>query len=225
MRKLALLSVMAVSVVALSACGKKDNNSNTTEQTTQVESTTQTETTTEETTQTATEETSKDAAESDAQGAVKVLDDIWASYGEDDKFPAAGGDYNEENMREDAAGKYGLEGDEAADAVNNNFGVAKEDLALIDDAASLMHMMNVNSFTAAAFHVTDKENVASVAEHIKDGILAKQWMCGFPDLLVVYQIDDYIVSAYGLTDFIEPFTAKLTEVYPDAVELYKENIE
>ena len=218
MRKLALLSVMAVSVVALSACGKKDNNVNpgTTESTSQIESTSETETTTE-----ATQEPSKEADESDAQGAVKLLDDIWAVYGEDDKFPAAGGDYNPDNARDDAAGKYGLE-DSAA--INDVFGIAEDDVALIDDAASLGHMMNANTFTAGAFHVTDKENVAAIAEHLKDGILEKQGMCGFPDVLVVYQVDDYIVSAYGLTDIIDTFSANLSEVYPDAVELYKENI-
>ena len=218
MRKLALLSVMAVSVVALSACGKKDNNVNpgTTESTSQIESTSETETTTE-----ATQEPSKEADESDAQGAVKLLDDIWAVYGEDDKFPAAGGDYNPDNARDDAAGKYGLE-DSAA--INDVFGIAEDDVALIDDAASLGHMMNANTFTAGAFPVTDKENVAAIAEHLKDGILEKQWMCGFPDVLVVYQVDDYIVSAYGLTDIIDTFSANLSEVYPDAVELYKENI-
>ena len=212
MRKLALLSVMAVSVVALSACGKKDNNVNpgTTESTSQIETTTE-----------ATQEPSKEADESDAQGAVKLLDDIWAVYGEDDKFPAAGGDYNPDNERDDAAGKYGLE-DSAA--INDVFGIAEDDVALIDDAASLGHMMNANTFTAGAFHVTDKENVAAIAEHLKDGILEKQWMCGFPDVLVVYQVDDYIVSAYGLTDIIDTFSANLSEVYPDAVELYKENI-
>lgn len=216
MRKLALLSVMAVSVVALSACGKKDNNVNpgTTESTSQIETTT--ETTTE-----ATQEPSKDADESDAQGAVKLLDDIWAVYGEDDRFPAAGGDYNPDNARDDAAGKYGLE-DTAA--INNAFGIAEDDVALIDDAASLGHMMNANTFTAGAFHVTDKDNIAAIAEHLKDGILEKQWMCGFPDVLVVYQVDDYIVSAYGLTDIIDTFSANLAEVYPDAVELYKANI-
>ena len=212
MRKLALLSVMAVSVVALSACGKKDNNVNpgTTESTSQIETTTE-----------ATQEPSKEADESDAQGAVKLLDDIWAVYGEDDKFPAAGGDYNPDNERDDAAGKYGLE-DSAA--INDVFGIAEDDVALIDDAASLGHMMNANTFTAGAFHVTDKENVAAIAEHLKDGILERQWMCGFPDVLVVYQVDDYIVSAYGLTDIIDTFSANLSEVYPDAVELYKENI-
>ena len=220
MRRLALMTIMTVSVVALSACGKKENNETTTGQTTtQVETTTQAETTTEEP---KTEESSKDEVRNDSEGAVKILDDIWAEYGEDDKFPAAGGDYNEENMRDNAAGKYGIE-DTAA--LNNTFGIAEDDVALIDDAASLMHMMNMNSFTAGAFHVVDKDNAASVAEHIKDSILAKHWMCGFPDELVVYQVDDYIISAYGLTDFIEPFIEKITAVYPDAVELYKENIE
>ena len=32
-------------------------------------------------------------------------------------------------------------------------------------------------------------------------------MCGFPDVLVVYQVDDYIVSAYGLTDIIDTLTS------------------
>lgn len=217
MRKLALLSVMAVSVVALSACGKKDNNVNpdTTEPSSQIESTSETETTTE-----ATQEPSKDVNESDAQGAVKLLEDVWAAYGEDDKFPAAGGDYN--NMVDSAPGKYGLED---ADALNNTFGIAVDDVALLDDAASLVHMMNLNIFTAGAFHVTDKDNVAAVAEHLKDGILAKHWMCGIPDVVVVYQVDDYIVSAYGHTDLIDTFAAKLSEVYSGATELYKENIE
>ena len=222
MRRLALITVMTVSVFALSACGNKKNNDTPTEQTTtQVETTTQTEetTTVEETT---TEEASKDSQVSDSEGAVKVLGDIWAEFSEDEKFPAAGGDYSEENMRDGEPGKYGVE-DSAA--LNNTFGIAEDDVALIDDAASLMHMMNMNSFTAGAFHVVDKDNAASVAEHIKDGILAKHWMCGFPDELVVYQVDDYIISAYGLTDFIEPFVEKITAVYPDAVELYKENIE
>ena len=125
-------------------------------------------------------------------------------------------------MREDAPGKYDI-----ADTgmINNTFGMPEADVAMIDDAASLEHMMNGNSFTAGAFHVSDKENVAIVAEHIKDGIFAKEWMCGFPEILVVYQVDDYVISAYGLTDFIEPFAEKIVEVYPEAVELYKENIE
>ena len=73
--------------------------------------------------------------------------------------------------------------------------------------------------------IRDRDNIAAIAEHLKDGILEKQWMCGFPDVLVVYQVDDYIVSAYGLTDIIDTFSANLAEVYPDAVELYKANIE
>ena len=211
---------MTVSVVALSACGKKDNSNTTTttEQTTPVETTTEAPSTVEDTTT----ETDKDAQQSDAEGAVGLLDSIWSAYSEDDKFPAAGGDYNEENMRDGAPGKYGIED---TGMLKNTFGMPEEDAALIDDAASLVHMMNLNSFTAGAFHVIDKDNVASIAEHLKDGVLAKQWMCGFPELLVVYQVDDYVISAYGLTDFIDTFAAKIAEVYPDAVELYKENIE
>ena len=35
---------------------------------------------------------------SDIPDALTILNTVWASYSEDEKFPAAGGDYSEENM-------------------------------------------------------------------------------------------------------------------------------
>ena len=55
------------------------------------------------------------------------------------------------------------------------------DVSLIDGAASLVHMMNLNTFTCGAFHVSDAGNVSTVAADIRSAVQGKQWMCGFPD--------------------------------------------
>ena len=90
---------------------------------------------------------------------------------------------------------------------------------------ALMHMMNANTFTCGAFHVTKSEDVTAVADSLKENILKRQWMCGFPDKLVVITVDDYVVSAFGNGELIDNFKAKLTAVYKSAVVAHEANIE
>ena len=64
-----------------------------------------------------------------------LLTKVWDSYTDDEKFPAAGGDY--ETSVDDAPGAF-----DPSNADNLNFllTVPTEDASLIDDAASLMHL-------------------------------------------------------------------------------------
>ena len=41
--------------------------------------------------------------------ALELLNAVWANYSDDDKFPAAGGDFDEANMTEDAPGNFSVE--------------------------------------------------------------------------------------------------------------------
>ena len=98
-------------------------------------------------------------------------------------------------------------------------------IAEIDDAASVMHMMNANTFTGAAYHVTDAANVETLAATIKDNILARQWMCGFPDKMIVVQVgDDYLVTAFGNGEIMDNFLSKLQAEYSGAKVLFEEVI-
>ena len=144
---------------------------------------------------------------------------VWDSYTDDEKFPAAGGDY--ETSVDDAPGAF-----DPSNADNLNFllTVPTEDASLIDDAASLMHMMNANTFTCGAFHITSKDDVDTVAQDLRDAIQSKQWMCGFPDKLVVFTYDRYVVALYGNEDLVNTFRDKLTAAYGDAVVAYDEAI-
>ena len=95
----------------------------------------------------------------------------------------------------------------------------------IDDAASLIHAMNANTFTGSAFHLSDPKTLNTFADSLKESILGNQWMCGFPEVLLLAQIgDDYVVSAFGNTDLINYFKTQLTDQYPSAVILTEENL-
>lgn len=144
---------------------------------------------------------------------VSLLQKIWDSYGEDEKFSAAGGDYSEENAVQGGPGKYSLESPEALDA---SLGIPENSVSMIDDAASLMHMMNANTFTCGAYHVKKSDDISALADSLKENILNRQWMCGFPDKLVIFSIGDNVVSAFGDGEIIDTFKTKLTESYSSA---------
>ena len=148
-----------------------------------------------------------------------LLTKVWDSYTDDEKFPAAGGDY--ETSVDDAPGAF-----DPSNADNLNFllTVPTEDASLIDDAASLMHMMNANTFTCGALRAANADEVEGLAQDMRDAIQSKQWMCGFPDKLVVFTYDRYVVALYGNEDLVNTFRDKLAAAYGNAVVAYDEAI-
>ena len=154
----------------------------------------------------------KDDGNADAPAdSLALLTKVWDSYTDDEKFPAAGGDY--ETSVDDAPGAF-----DPSNADNLNFllTVPTEDASLIDDAASLMHMMNANTFTCGAFHLTSKDDADAVAQDLRDAIQSKQWMCGFPDKLVVLTLGDYVVSCFGAEELVDEFSEKVTAAFSGA---------
>ena len=151
-----------------------------------------------------------------------VLQTVWASYGDDEKFAVAGGDMSEENSKMDEPGVFSLENKEELDAT---LGLSAEAAEKVDSAASLVHMMNANTFTCGAFKVKNAGDVASLADLLKDNILKRQWMCGFPDKLVVASVDDVVLAFFGKNENIDTFKAKLTAAYASAEVISESPIE
>lgn len=163
-------------------------------------------------------ETTKDDTE--GKTAVDILNDVWAVYEEDEKFAIAGGDY--ENMVQDAPGTVNVSDGETLDAL---LGFPADSAGLIDDGASMMHMMNQNTFTAGVYHVTSADDVQAVADAVKENIMNRQWMCGFPDTLIIVSVGgEYVVSAFGAADVIETFKTKLATAYEVAEVIYEESL-
>ena len=142
---------------------------------------------------------------------LEVLSKTWSSLPEEDKFPAAGGDNG--SPVDDKPGKFDISDTDNLDYMLS-FPAGSVDL--IDSAASLTHMMNMNTFTCGAFHVKDSGDVTALCASLRENILARRWMCGFPDKLVIVTVGDYVVSVYGYTDLVDTFTAKLAAAYPNA---------
>ena len=145
--------------------------------------------------------------------ALTLLNTVWASYTDDEKFPAAGGDYDEANMTDGAPGKVGLED---AESVEYLLSVPADIVSKFDDAASLLHMLNGNTFTCGAYRLKDAADVDSVAASIKEYVMGKQWMCGFPDKLLVASVGNYVIECFGAEDLVNTFRDKLTAAYEGA---------
>ena len=213
MKKIATILTALALMISFAACGKTDKKPDSTSDASQTENTT---VTTEPTTDTSAPET--DAA-SDPKA---LLDAIWNNYKEDDKFPAAGGDYDEANMVDGAPGNVGLAD---ADSVEHLTGFPAASIGEIDAAASLFHMMNGNSFTCGAYRVKEGTDVDALAQSIRDAIQGRRWMCGFPDKIVVATVDNYIVSVFGLEDLVDNFRDTMLAVYPATSVVFDEPIE
>lgn len=150
-----------------------------------------------------------------------VLNKVWDSYTDDEKFPAAGGDMSEANMKDDAPGNVALDD---ADTVAYLISFPADMVDKLDAAASLMHMMNANTFTCGAFRLKDAADADAVCAAIHDGLNSKQWMCGFPDKMVIAKVSGCIVSVYGAEDLVNTFRDKLTAAYENAEIVYDEAI-
>lgn len=212
MKKIVTMITALALVLGLAACGKNNPNPDSTSGTTPGESTT---VSTEQTTDTNPPAT--DAADSPKA----LLEAIWNQYKEDDKFPAAGGDYDEANMVDGAPGNVGLDN---ADDVERLVGFPAASIGEIDAAASLFHMMNGNTFTCGALRLTDAGKMDEAAAAIKEYIMAKHWMCGFPDKLILISVDNYLISCFGAEDLVNTFRNKLQAAYSGAVVITDEPI-
>ena len=151
--------------------------------------------------------------------ALTILNAIWNTYSDEEKFPAAGGD--SEHAVDGAPGSFDVSN---ADSLSYLLTFPADDASLIDSAASLVHMMNLNTFTCGAFHVADANNVARLADDLRTTIQAKHWMCGFPDKLVIVTVGQSVFSVYGNEELVNTFRDKLLASYSAATAVYDEAI-
>lgn len=143
---------------------------------------------------------------------VDILNTVWGTYADDEKFFAMGGDYT--NIVDNAPGAVDVSDTETLYSLL----VCDETAAgMIDGAASLIHAMNANTFTGAAYHLADGADMAAFTDAMKAAIESNQWICGFPEkMLIVKLSDDYAVVAYGAADIVDNFGTKLADSYETA---------
>ncbi len=153
--------------------------------------------------------------------ALEVLNAVWGKYTEDNKFPVFGGVISEDNMSEEPA-KHDISD---AEALDNTLGYPAASVDKIDDAASMTHLMNANTFTGAVYHVKNSADVSNVTAALKENIQGRHWICGVPEKLLIATVGDYIVAVFGAEDLVTTFQSNLTAAYSDANIAVNEPIE
>ena len=150
--------------------------------------------------------------------ALEILETIWADYAEDEKFPVIGGSMAA--PVDGAPGSYDL----ADENITYSLLIPADQLGNVTEAASMIHMMNANTFTCAAYKLAGV-TAADFGEAMKEAVLNNQWMCGFPDSLMIRAIgDQYVIVAFGVNDAMTPFETHLTAVYPGTEIIAQEAI-
>ena len=141
-----------------------------------------------------------------------VLDAVVKAYGGDELFSMYGG--NQENAVMDGPGSFDIS---KTDELDYSLGLPQDQFANIEDAASMVHMMNANTFTGAAYRLKEGTDADAFADSVKAGIMARQWVCGQPDTLLIINVDGrYVITAYGEKGIMETFKNKALEALDGA---------
>ncbi len=156
-----------------------------------------------------------------AASALEIMENVWNLYGEDEKFAVIGG--NMESPVDGAPGNYDMA---YAENLSYNLIIPADSLASIDGAATMIHMMNANTFTSGVVHLTEGTDAAAFAQTMKDAINGNQWMCGFPEQMLIAVIDsEYVVICFGAADLLGVFWNHMMEAYAGAEILFSEAVE
>lgn len=171
------------------------------------------------------------APELSYKSALELLNQIFNGYNagatEETKLYVAGGNINNfETTSAEGPAKFVALADEDYD---QNLGYPAADASKIDDAASMFNMMNVNVFNCYTVHFTNSGDVDAMVETIKANILARQWVCGAPEKLVIVKIPgDYLVVVWGAVQFggiVDPFVASIANSVEGATTVVEHSFE
>lgn len=147
---------------------------------------------------------SQDGAGTQYAAALDVLHEVVNTYGEEELFAMYGGD--QEHAVMDAPGEFDVS---KTEELKSTLGLPEDQFSKIENAASMVHMMNVNTFTGAAYRLKDGTDIDEFAEAVKSNLLATQWLCGQPDTLLILNVDGtYVITAYGEAGIMETFKEK-----------------
>ena len=150
----------------------------------------------------------------------RILNKIWESYSEDERFAAYGGQV--EMAVNDGPGDLDIT---ATEELTTRYLIPQEQLAMVTEGASLVHLMNNNIFTAVVFRVRDGSQMKTLADAWHKAIQENRWICGQPDRLLLAQVDDnHILMSFASQDLMSSFEGKLQTAYPTTKILYKEAI-
>ena len=165
------------------------------------------ETTTEpvvETTEAPVEETTEAVVELPYKTAAELLQIIFEKYNatatEETMLYVCGGNINNfETCNPEGPAAFVALADEDYD---QNLGIPAAEVSKIASAASMFNMMNTNVFNCFTVQLNDGVDADAFINALKDNILARQWICGSPEKLVIAKAPgNCIIAVWGVVEF------------------------
>ena len=139
------------------------------------------------------------------KSALEMLQIIFEEYNaaqatDDTKLWVCGGNVNnfETTNPEGPAAFVALDNED----YNQNLGFPAAEAGKIVSAASMFNMMNANTFNCFTVQLNDGVDADAFVSTLKDNILARQWICGSPEKLVIAKAPgNYIIAVWGVVEF------------------------
>lgn len=217
MKKLLAILLSVLMLVCLAACTNTEDPTDVATDEATTEETVSDEATTEETVSdeiTSEDDTVADSADDSA--AVSALSAVWEAVVADEALVTAfGAASSEELAGYFAGGDTFVMGAPAAYSVEDKetltytFGVPEDQTASVVGLATVMHAMNGNNLTAAAYELAEGTDATAFANALKDGIKGMQFLCGAPEQLIVADVNGIVIAAFGGADIINAFNTAL----------------
>lgn len=200
MKKILALILAAIMLMSMVACG------NTVEET-------------EAPTEVPTEAPTEDEGSAIPEASVTPLDalvTLWNAIPEDNRFFAMGG--SPMAPVDGMPGEFDLAGEEAEANLSYMTNYPADQFSKLTGAATLVHGMNANTFTSAAYSFADAATTTAMVDVIKEAISGTHWMCGFPDKLVIVSVSETcLVVMYGNGEMVDTFANNAVELLSGTV--------
>lgn len=207
MKHIPALILAAAAALTLAACsssdssGSSDNNTGSSTTTTTAADNTSS-------TSDATDSKPAEAENSSSyDSAAAVLEAVWEKYPEADKFPVFGGSTDVAPQYDGKPGPFTLT---MTAEMTSSLKVPENIMPQIKSAASMIHMMNANTFTSAAFEADG--DIDAFSKALVDGVNSTQWVCGFPQTVITVKVGNYLIMAFGNGEVMNKFKTAVMAV-------------
>lgn len=163
------------------------------------------------TTDDVTEEITEEATEeipADDSAAVAALSAVWNEVVADEALIAAFGATSSEEIAGYFMAPAAFDMIDP-ESVSATFQISADNAANVEEIAYVMHMMNANNLTAAAYVLAEGTDSVDFANSLKDDIAAAQWICGAPEQVVIAEVEGAVIAAFGGADVITAFNTVL----------------
>ena len=166
--------------------------------------------------ETTVEETTEAVVELPYKSAIELLNIIFNGYNaaqatDDTKLWVGGGNINNfDTVNPEGPAAFVALADEDYD---QNLAIPASEVAKIESAASMFNLMNTNNFNCYTIQFNAGTDVDASIEAIKAQVLARRWICGAPEKLVIVKMPgDCILVVWGAVNYggiVDPFAASI----------------